>query len=226
MLQLLLFVIPMLFGSPRDLNEHGNKLYNKKDYGGALEKYKSAQVKDPRLMVIDYNMGCARYKVDSLEYAMSLFTKIMASLESKQLKEKACYNIGNTLFKSGNLELAIEAYKQALRMSPDDKDAKINLEFSQKMLEQQKQQQKNQQDKDKQNQDKKNQDKKQSQQQKEQQKQQDKNKQQQQDKQNQEQQKQNAQNILKSLEQDEKDAKQKNQQKNTKVGQIQILKDW
>ncbi|MFA5033873.1 MAG: tetratricopeptide repeat protein [bacterium] len=224
MLNLLLFVVPMLLGSPRDLNEHGNKLYNKKDYGGALEKYKSAQVKDPRLMVIDYNMGCARYKVDSLEYAMSLFTKIMASLESKELKEKACYNIGNTLFKSGNLELAMESYKQALRMNPDDKDAKINLEFAQKMLEQQKQQQKDQKNQDKQNQDKQNQDKKQNQQQKEQQNKQDK--QQQQDKQNQEQQKQNAQNILKSLEQDEKDTKQKSQQKNAKVGQIQILKDW
>ncbi|MDD5529769.1 MAG: tetratricopeptide repeat protein [bacterium] len=219
MFNLLLFVVPMLFGSPRDLNEHGNKLYNKKDYGGALEKYKSAQVKDPRLMVIDYNMGCARYKVDSLEYAMTLFTKIMASLESKGLKEKACYNMGNTLFKSGNLELAIESYKQALRMDPDDKDAKINLEFAQKMLEQQKQQQK-----DKKDQDKQNQDKKQNQQQKEQQNKQDK--QQQQDKQNQEQQKQNAQNILKSLEQDEKDAKQKSQQKNAKVGQIKIFKDW
>lgn len=225
----LLLIIPLIFGSARDLNEQGNRLFRKKEYGTALEKYKKAQVKDPRIMTIDYNMGCAKYKVDSLDNSMQLFTKIISSLESKELKEKACYNMGNVMFKAGNLEMAIETYKQALRMNPDDMDAKINLEFAKKTLEQQKNQQQNQQNQqqnqDKQNQDKnkQNQDKKKQDQQKQDQQ---KQEQQKQEQQKQNQQKESAGNFLKTLEQDEKDTKQKSQHKAAAEGRIVIQKDW
>lgn len=221
----LLLIVPMLFGSARDLNEQGNRLFKKKEYGAALEKYKKAQVKDPRIMTIDYNMGCAKYEVDSLENAMQLFTKIISSLESDKLKQKACYNMGNVLFKSGNLEASIETYKQALRLNPDDVDAKINLEFARKALEQQKDQQKNQdqqQDKDKQKQDQQKQDKQNQDQQNQDKQKQDQQKQEQQ---KQQQQKESAENFLKSLEQDEKDAKQKSQKKAGAV-RVRVEKDW
>jgi len=61
------------------------------------------------------------------------------------------YNQGNVLAKSGQLEKAISAYEQALKLNPDNADAQYNKEVVEKALEEQKQQQQNQekdQDKD------------------------------------------------------------------------------
>lgn len=61
------------------------------------------------------------------------------------------YNQGNLLAKSGQLEKAISAYDEALKLNPDNKDAQYNKQLVEKSLEQQKQQQQQQhQDKDQQ----------------------------------------------------------------------------
>ncbi|SMG63632.1 [similarity to] TPR repeat-containing protein [methanotrophic bacterial endosymbiont of Bathymodiolus sp.] len=83
------------------------------------------------------------------------------------------YNQGNVLAKSGQLDKAIEAYDQALKLNPDNQDAQFNKEKVEEALEQQKQQQQQQeQDKNQQQQDKKDQENDQSGDQQEQQKQQ------------------------------------------------------
>ena len=51
------------------------------------------------------------------------------------------YNLGNALARQGELESAIDAYEQVLELSPDDADAKYNLDLLKQMLEQQEQQQ-------------------------------------------------------------------------------------
>lgn len=81
------------------------------------------------------------------------------------------YNQGNVLAKSGQLDKAIEAYDQALKLNPDNQDAQFNKEKVEEALEQQKQQQQEQ-DKNQQQQDKKDQENDQSGDQQEQQKQQ------------------------------------------------------
>ncbi|RLA25372.1 MAG: hypothetical protein DRQ62_02705 [Gammaproteobacteria bacterium] len=58
------------------------------------------------------------------------------------------YNQGNVLAKSGQLDKAITAYDEALKLNPDNKDAQFNKDLVEKELEKQKQQQQNQ-DKDK-----------------------------------------------------------------------------
>jgi tetratricopeptide (TPR) repeat protein len=39
------------------------------------------------------------------------------------------YNLGNSAYRQGRLEEAVELYKRALELDPDDRDAKFNLEF-------------------------------------------------------------------------------------------------
>ncbi len=125
--------------SARSLNQKGNSLYKKGMYADALSSYKQAQAIEPQNMVFDYNIGCAYYKGDSLKGAGDSFLKIISSCEDEDIKEKAYYNIGNTLFRGSELDAAIEAYKQALRLNPEDTDAKINLELALKAKEEQKQ---------------------------------------------------------------------------------------
>lgn len=199
----LLYFILIIFDSARDLNKQGNKLYHKEKYKEALEKYKEAQVKAPNLMIMDYNIGCGQYKTQSYNEGGQSFKRIISSLEDKDLKHKSFYNLGNVLFKLGELEGAIEMFKHALKLNPSDMDAKINLEFAQKLLKEgqqpqqpdstiQKEQQKNGQNKSDQEQ-----------------------------KLSQE----AAKSLLEVLQQDEKSAKEKSQ-KSTRKGRIAILKDW
>jgi tetratricopeptide (TPR) repeat protein len=84
------------------------------------------------------------------------------------------YNLGNTVFNAGDLQSAVEAYKRSLLISPDDQDAKYNLEYALRMIKQQEQQQDQEQDQeqDQQQSDQQNrQDQQQSQEQKDQQQQ-------------------------------------------------------
>ena len=216
---LILIFTLTLFGSARGLINKGNKLYHNEKYKESLEAYKEAQVKIPKFMPLDYNIGCAQYKSNSYNEAVKGFTKIISSLESKELKQKAFYNLGNTMFKAGDLNNAIEMYKQALRLKPSDIDAKINLEFAQKMLkenEQQKKQDNKQKDKSKQDKEKQKEQKDKGNQDKEKQKQEQEQKLSQQ----------SAKDMLEALNQDEKSAKEKSQQKQAKRQQAIILKDW
>ena len=72
------------------------------------------------------------------------------SLDALNVSDSAdgYYNKGNALARLGELEKAIEAYEQALSLSPADEDTEYNLELVKKLLEQQQQQQDSQSDQD------------------------------------------------------------------------------
>ena len=53
-------------------------------------------------------------------------------------------NLANTRYRQNHLDKAVEDYQNLLKAFPDDTQAKENLEFVKKKLEEQKQQQKNQ----------------------------------------------------------------------------------
>jgi Ca-activated chloride channel family protein len=50
------------------------------------------------------------------------------------LRTIAQYDRGNTLFRLGRIEDARDAYRETLRLEPDDRDAKFNLELVQALL--------------------------------------------------------------------------------------------
>ncbi len=101
--------------------------------------------------------GAAQYRAGDYKGA--------AQTLSKAESASAHYNLGNALAKAGNLQEAITAYEQALKINPEMADAQSNQQLVKKLLEeqQQKQDQKDQQDQDgKTKKDGKDQDKKQS----------------------------------------------------------------
>lgn len=207
--------------SARSLNRSGNSFYKKGKYVEALTKYEQAQAIDPKNMLFDYNIGCASYKSDSLAAAASSFLKAISSMEREDTKEKAYYNFGNALFKGGKLDGAIESYKQALRLNPQDIDAKINLELAQKIKEEKQKEKKNDQNQNKKEKGEKN---KKKQNKKEGEKNREKAKNEKKEEQNQKLSKEEAKNLLKAVEEEEKKAK-KNAQK-TRGGKVRVLKDW
>ena len=129
----------------------GNDAYRKKQYAQATGAYQNALRKSPQNPTAFYNLGNALYKTSRPEDALKAYDLTAQTTGSNILKQHAYYNGGVVLQSQKKLPECIKAYKNALKLNPNDEDARQNLERAL-------QQQKNQEQKDKkQNQDKKDQ---------------------------------------------------------------------
>ncbi|MDR1887548.1 MAG: tetratricopeptide repeat protein [Prevotellaceae bacterium] len=127
----------------------GNKNYIDSAYESAEILYKDALDENPRSLVARFNLGNSLFKQDKFDEAIDVYDKL-----SKD--ENTNYNIGNAYLKKEEYEKAIEAYKETLRKNPSDMEAKSNLAYAKKKLQQQEQNKDNQDNKDnKENQDSK-----------------------------------------------------------------------
>lgn len=190
----------------------GNHHYEKNRFADAEIEYKKALEKDPKSRESEFNLGNAYYKQDRFDEAQRTYNSSIASATTPTDQAAALHNLGNSLFRGGKLQESIEAYKQALRLNPDDDDTRYNYQLAKDRLKQQqeqKQQNKNQQNKNKQQQDQ------QQQQQQQQKNDQQQNQQQQQQNQSQPQQQEAKQDQLK-----QQQAQQKNQMPKEQANQI------
>lgn len=256
LLLLFLFFLlsPNLFAqNGRKQVEEGNKLYEEEKYDEANNKYRDALIENPESPIVNFNIGDALYKKRNYEEAIKSYEKSLSS-EDFLTQSLGYYNLANTYYKMGDLVKSIEKYIEALKLNPNDEDAKYNLEYVRAKLkdESQKQQQNpdqnQQQDQQQQdgqkNQDEQNQEQQDQQQQQEPESQDEQEKQEQQEQQNQnessdepnqeqEQQqvgeekeisKEDAERILNALQSDEEDLLKK--QKTKRRGRAFRGKDW
>lgn len=121
------------------LIKKGNDAYEKKEYDNAITQYQQAIAKNPANPAANYNLGNALYKNKKTDEAVQAYDEAAAKAVSKTDKAKAFYNKGVVLQNNKKIPECIEAYKQALKLNPQDEDARQNL---QKALQQQKEQQK------------------------------------------------------------------------------------
>ncbi len=131
--------------------KNGVDAYEKGDYDRALKLFIDAQLKDPDKPEILYNIGNAYYKKGEFESAAEHYKQVLGT-KKQALKKRALYNLGNAEFKNGDPKAAIKHYEAVLDLDPDDRQARENLEFVKKIIEQQK---KSSKDKDRQGEKKK-----------------------------------------------------------------------
>ncbi|HKQ37409.1 MAG TPA: VWA domain-containing protein [Verrucomicrobiae bacterium] len=195
----------------------GLQQYEAGKYQSALREYRNAlreKKDDPRL---HFNAGTSAYQAQNYEKAVEYLNSALLTSDP-DLQERTYYNRANALYRLGEAttdpkekmqqwEDAVSSYESALKLNPNDADARFNLELVKEKLEELKkqQQQQDQQSKDdqkkddKDKQDQKKQD--QQQQKKEDQSKSDQSKQQQEKDQQQQQQEQQKQDQAKKEEQ-------------------------
>ena len=137
----------------------GNNDYEEGNYQDAEKEYRKALMEKPGYVKGTFNLGDAMYEQENYEESTNLFTEVIERSSEADPKSSAYYNLGNTFLKENKYKESIDAYKNSLRLNPDDANAKYNLEYARKKLNEQQQQQQNQ-DKDQDKEDKKDQDKK------------------------------------------------------------------
>jgi Ca-activated chloride channel family protein len=202
----IIFILTVLAADAQKENAEiakGNKAYKEQEYQKAVSAYKNALMVAPNNNIARFNLGNAIFRNSNPAEAEKVFDETIEGNHSRELTASAWYNKGVTLTNQKKLEESIKAYKQALRLNPNDTLARENLVRALRELQKKQDQDKDQ--KKKQDQDKKQQKEKEKQQQK-------MNKQQ-------------VQQLLQALEEQEKKLQQKMNQ--TKIpAPSQPDKDW
>ena len=157
------------------------KAYQKGDFATAQREYAAAAQRDPKKPDLQFNVGTAAYKAGQFPQAAEAFQRSLDGIPSADPKrlagqEDAYYDLGNTLYRSGQKtepsnaqqtiqtwEQAVKTYGAALQLRPNDTDAKYNRDLVQRKLDQLKKQQEQQQKQQQQSQQNQKQDQKQDQ---------------------------------------------------------------
>ena len=195
------------------LNE-GNQAYKNGDFNKSSSNYEKSLSEDEKNLAAFYNSGNAFYMSGDFQSARESFNSFISKTNNIDDKSKAHYNIGNSFLteyakeakekgqapSSDILKNAINEYQQSLRYNPSDKDARYNLSYAMKLL--QNQEKKEQENKDQEN------------------------KKQEKEEKKDQMSKEDAEKMLEALEQKEKELQEKLQKKKVKGKKIKILKDW
>jgi tetratricopeptide (TPR) repeat protein len=208
----------------------GNRVYDKDKFPESEIYYRKALDKNKESGDAVFNSGDALYRQKKYEDAGKQFIESHRMNEDKDKKSSSLYNLGNSLLMADKLQESIEAYKNSLRLKPDNPEAKYNLAYAQDLLKEQQQQQQQQQQQNKDNKD----------QNKDQEKKDDENKNQDQeknsqDKQNNDQQqdqqqqsisKEDAERLLNAIANDEKNVQEKVKLAKAAKARVKTVKNW
>ena len=98
---------------------------------------------------IEFDAGAAAYKMKDFGKALNSFSQALLSPDAG-LQSRSHYNLGNTLYQRGDAQKkdaekmkdwtnALQHYEESLKITPDNKEAKENLEYVKKKIEELKQ---------------------------------------------------------------------------------------
>ena len=132
-----LMLVPPPSADANDTRD-GIAAYEKGDFDKALKHFTDAQLNAPDKPETLYNVADAYYKIGNFDAAAEHYKQALET-EDRQLKRKALYNLGNVEFRRGRAKEAIGHYEAALAIDPNDRQAKENLAFVKKAMEQQQQ---------------------------------------------------------------------------------------
>lgn len=158
----------------RRLVRKGNRQYERGDYDNSIDNYSRALRYDPKSFEAKFNTANVQFRrafADSVQLDVKMIEKAEQTLRklaqdsTRTDIERAdvAYNLGNSLFMQQKFKEALTSYRDAMRLNPDDQEAKYNYALTKEMLKQQQQQQQNQQQQQDQNQDNQNQEQEQNQ---------------------------------------------------------------
>jgi Ca-activated chloride channel family protein len=129
-MSIVLSSILILFVNPLFAETSGEDLYLRGSYMDAESYFREKDMNNPKDVRWRYNRGCATFKSDQLDASLSAFNSVTKRTDDPEILFRASYNAGNVLFKKGDFASAAQFYIQALKIKPDDEDARFNLSLA------------------------------------------------------------------------------------------------
>lgn len=138
-------------------NSQGEQAYEAQDYEAAQDAFQKGLENNPDSAVLRNNEAHAQYQNKAYEEAIENYKQNLENDQlSPQQKADTLYNLGNSYYRNGQKNSAIQkeqwqealkSYEEALKLNPKDEQALENLNFVQQQLQQQQQQNGGQNDK-------------------------------------------------------------------------------
>lgn len=120
-----LFVAGICTSSAADLNDRANDAYDRGEYARAADLYRTAEADGGSRGEIAYNISNAMHQLGRRDEAIEEAKRALDQLGPDSSAE---YALGSHLAADGQFASAVEAFKRALLVDPDDPDSKHNLE--------------------------------------------------------------------------------------------------
>jgi len=106
----------------------GNLYYKEKQIDQSKKEYQKAVELAPQNPTAQYNLGNAQFRKDEYEDAVKSYDESIHHSSDKSASERGMYNKGVALIKQKKLEESIASWKDALKMAPEDVEARENLQ--------------------------------------------------------------------------------------------------
>jgi Ca-activated chloride channel family protein len=130
----------------------GLEAYRQNKFSEAYQEFEKTLKEHPQTHAsdkIEFDAGAAAYKMKDFGKALNSFSQALLSPDAG-LQGKSHYNLGNTLYQRGDAQKkddeklkdwtnALEHYEQSLKIEPENKEAKENLEYVKRKIEELKQ---------------------------------------------------------------------------------------
>jgi Ca-activated chloride channel homolog len=130
----------------------GLDAYRQDKFSEAYQEFEQTLKEHPRTGAadkIEFDAGGAAYKMKDFGKALNSFSQALLSPDAG-LQGKSHYNLGNTLYQRGETQKkddeklkdwtnALQHYEQTLKLTPENKEARDNLDFVKKKIEELKQ---------------------------------------------------------------------------------------
>ena len=106
----------------------GNRAYRQKQIEQSKQDYKKALDKTPENPVANYNLGNSEFRNNEFDNAEKSYEASINHSPEKSMTEKGYYNKGVAQIRQKQLEQSIDSWKAALKLDPNDQEARENLQ--------------------------------------------------------------------------------------------------
>ena len=110
----------------------GNRDFDKKNYDKASSTFMDAVKKKGDDFGAHYNLANSLYKKKMYDQANAEYQKAQKLTRNPDERAASFYNMGNSYLQNGNVDKAIESYKNALKNDPDNEAVLKNLQIAKK----------------------------------------------------------------------------------------------
>ena len=124
-------------------NKKGIDAYRNKRYDESLKQFTEALIERPKTPELRFNRGTALSALGKKDDAVNELDSAARSFKTKDLSAAARFNAGNALFAAGDYKGALDQYKTAVKLDPQSRDIRYNLELAVRKMNEQKKEQSN-----------------------------------------------------------------------------------
>lgn len=117
-----------------DLSDSPFSLYERGDYGRAVEAFAAEAKRSPSDRTIQFGLASSLFKAGRYAESQQLFQALAQSARDGRSYFESTYNEGNALLALARYQDAIDAYLKALDVKPGDQAAQHNLSVARALL--------------------------------------------------------------------------------------------